>query len=239
MSTVRRISKNIAALSFAEVFSKILQFVIMIYAARLLDKESFGIFSFALAFSFIAVIFANLGVTTFIIRVIARDKNKAAKYYGNAFLLKIFLAAATFLLVFVLLEFLEYDGRSKTVVYLICTFAVISSFTDLSYSIFRSFERMGYDALIKVLRMIILVALAFFTLSNNYGVIFFSLSFVITELIVLLVSLLIVFTKFIKPPFGFDMKFTKNLLAESIPFGMAFAFGSVYFYIDERPYRCG
>ena len=52
MSTARRISKNVLALSFAELFSKSLQFVIMVYAARALDKESFGVFSFALAFSF-------------------------------------------------------------------------------------------------------------------------------------------------------------------------------------------
>ena len=48
MAVARNISRNMAALSFAEIVSKGLQFLIMVYAARLLDKDSFGIFSFAL-----------------------------------------------------------------------------------------------------------------------------------------------------------------------------------------------
>ena len=55
MNAVKRISKNIAALSVAEVISKGLQFVVMVFAARILGKEDFGKFSFALAFAFIAI----------------------------------------------------------------------------------------------------------------------------------------------------------------------------------------
>ena len=201
MSTARRISKNVLALSFAELFSKSLQFVIMVYAARALDKESFGVFSFALAFSFIAVIFADLGINTYIIREIARDKSKAAKYYGSAFLVKILLSIATFLLIFAILWLLGYPAKSRAVVYLVWLFAILSSFTDLSYSIFRSFERMGYDSFIKILRMIVLAALTFYVLFNGLGVIFFSLSFVVTEIAIFLISLVLVFSKFVKPVF--------------------------------------
>ena len=44
--SVRRISKNIAALTTAELISKALQFVLFVYAARLLGKADFGKFSF-------------------------------------------------------------------------------------------------------------------------------------------------------------------------------------------------
>ncbi len=233
MATARRISRNIAALGLAELVSKGLQFVIMVYAARLLDKDSFGVFSFALAFSFIAVIFADLGINTYIIREIARDKSKAARHYGTAFIVKIFLSTLTFLLIFVILWALGYPAKSRVVVYLVWLFAILSSFTDLSYSIFRSFEKMGYDSFIKVLRMIILILLAFYTLSKGYGVVFFSLSFVVTEIIIFLISLVLVFSKFIKPAFDFSIASAKNLLKNSIPFGMAIVFGSIYFYIDS------
>jgi len=233
MSTARRISKNVLALSFAELFSKSLQFVIMVYAARALDKESFGVFSFALAFSFIAVIFADLGINTYIIREIARDKSKAAKYYGSAFLVKILLSIATFLLIFAILWLLGYPAKSRAVVYLVWLFAILSSFTDLSYSIFRSFERMGYDSFIKILRMIVLAALTFYVLFNGLGVIFFSLSFVVTEIAIFLISLVLVFSKFVKPVFELNFGFAKALLKSSIPFGLAIVFGSIYFYIDS------
>ena len=58
MSTVRRIYSNLLYLSGAEFISKVLQFVLMIYAARLLDPANFGKFSFALALSSIGIIFS-------------------------------------------------------------------------------------------------------------------------------------------------------------------------------------
>src|SRR3989338_10908944 len=233
MSVARNISRNMAALSFAEIVSKGLQFLIMVYAARLLDKDSFGIFSFALAFSFIAVIFADLGINTYIIREIARDKAKAARYYGTAFVVKIVLSVLTFLLIFAVLWILGYPAKSRAVAYLVWLFAILSSFTDLSYSIFRSFEKMGYDSFIKILRLVILVALTFYVLFKGYGVIFFSLSFVITEIIIFIASLALVFSKFTKPVFDFDATSAINLLKSSMPFGLAIVFGGIYFYIGS------
>lgn len=233
MATAKRISRNMAALSFAEIVSKLLQFVIMVYAARVLDKESFGIFSFALAFSFIAVIFADLGINTYLIREISRDSSKSSKYFGNAFITKIFLSVITFALIFGILGVLGYDQKSRTVVYLVWLFAIMSSFTELTYSIFRSFEKMYYDASIKVLRMLILIFLTFFVLAKGYGVVFFGLSFVITEVLIFLTSFALVYTRFTKPVFEFDFDFIKNLLFNSFPFGLSIVFGSIYFYIDS------
>ena len=71
MSTVRRIYSNLLYLSGAEFISKVLQFVLMIYAARLLDPANFGKFSFALALSSIGIIAADAGINMLIIREIA------------------------------------------------------------------------------------------------------------------------------------------------------------------------
>ncbi len=59
MSTVKSIYRNLLFLSSGEIISKILQFVLMVYAARILDQASFGKFSFALSLSFIAIITAD------------------------------------------------------------------------------------------------------------------------------------------------------------------------------------
>ena len=62
MSTVKRIYKNAIFLSCAELISIALQFFLMVYAARILDKESFGKFNFAISLSFIAIVFADFGI---------------------------------------------------------------------------------------------------------------------------------------------------------------------------------
>ena len=84
METARRIYKNTTYLGIAEVISRVLQFIVMLYAARILTQENFGKFSFALSLAFIAVILADLGINVLLIREISRNKKLASKYFINA-----------------------------------------------------------------------------------------------------------------------------------------------------------
>ena len=154
MGTARRIGKNTLYLGTAEVVSRALQFIVMLYAARLLSQQSFGKFSFAVSLSFIAVILADLGINTLLVREISRNKSLASKYFINAFSIKILLSIITLLVVVLVLNALSYPPDTREIVYIIWLFTILSTFTELFYSIFRAFEMMLYDALLKILRMV-------------------------------------------------------------------------------------
>ena len=120
------------------------------------------------------------------------------------------------------------------VVYMIWFFTTLSSFTDLLYSIFRAFERMVYDAFLKILRMSLLTVIGLYVLFQGYGLFIFSLVFILVEAIVFLAALLIGTTKFIKIELkAVNISFIKNLVKRAFPFGLAIIFGSIYFYIDS------
>ena len=231
--SVRRISKNIAALTTAELISKVLQLVLFVYAARILSKADFGKFSFALAFSMIIIIFADFGINTLLVREIARKKELVTKYFINAFLAKLVFSILTFIAAIFILNILDYPTLTKNVVYIILLFTIISSITELLYSIFRAFERMEFDALIKVTRMVILTPVGLYVLFKGYGIITFSFSFILAELIVFILALNIGVIKFIKLKISFDFSFVKQIVKKSFPFGLAIVFGSIYFYIDS------
>src|SRR3989338_5757866 len=198
MSTVRAIYKNMLFLSTGEIISKALQFVLMVYAARLLDQTSFGKFSFALSLSFIAIIAADLGINQLLIREIARNKKDANKYFINAFVVKLAFALVTYVFIIMLLNGLNYPKDTRYVVYLIWIFTIISTFTDLFYSVFRAFERMFYDSLIKTLRMLILTSLGLYVLFQGYGVIAFSFIFIVVEILMVSLACIIAQKNFIK-----------------------------------------
>ena len=122
MGTARRIGKNALYLGTAEVISRILQFMVMLYAARLLSQQSFGKFSFAVSLSFIAVILADLGINTLIVREIARNKSLASKYFVNAFSIKILLSIIAFLVVAFVLNALlqQYEHLHALLLFQIC-----------------------------------------------------------------------------------------------------------------------
>ena len=232
MNTVRRITANFLSLAVSEVISKLLQLFIFIYLARALGKESFGVFSFAVAFSLLIVIIADFGLSTFLIREISRNKKAASKYLSNAFVSKIFLALITIAAAYAFLNVMGYSGEMRLVAYIMLSFAILQSFTDLYYSIFRAFERMHYDAFIKVLRMLILVGIIFYAIRNNFNIITASLAFPITELVVFIITVILVYTRFIKPGFGFDLKFSKDILKKSSFFCLSIAFAGMFMYID-------
>src|SRR3989344_867836 len=232
MNTVRRITANFLSLAVSEIISKLLQLFIFIYLARALGKESFGVFSFAVAFSLLIVIIADFGLSTFLIREISRNKKAASKYLSNAFVSKIFLALITIAAAYAFLNVMGYSGEMRLVAYIMLSFAILQSFTDLYYSIFRAFERMHYDAFIKVLRMLILVGIIFYVIRNNFNIITASLAFPITELVVFIITMILVYTRFIKPGFEFDFKFSKDILKKSSFFCLSIAFAGMFMYID-------
>ena len=231
MGAIRSISKNLLYLTSGELISKILQFILMVYAARLLDKPSFGKFNFALSLSFIVIIATDLGINQLLIREIARKKEDAGRYFMNAFVIKIFFSLLACIFIILLLNVLNYPKDTRNVVYAIWIFMIISNFTDLFYSVFRAFEKMFYDSLIKIVRMAILASIGIYILFKGYGVLAFSLAFIFVELIILLLAYLIASRKFIKINFDLDFKFMKNLVKTAYPLGVAFIFSSLYFYI--------
>ena len=233
MGIARRIYKNTTYLGIAEIVSRVLQFVVMLYAARLLSQQNFGKFSFALSLSFMAVILADLGINTLLIREISRNKSLVSKYFINAFSIKIVLSIITFFIIVAVLNALNYPEITRQIVYIIWLFTILSTFTELFYSIFRAFEQMFYDAFLKILRMSILAVTGIYVLFKGYGVIIFSYTFVFTEIIVITLGSLIALKKFIKLDIRIDPVFIKSTLKKALPFGLAFIFGSIYFFIGS------
>ncbi|MBW2976321.1 flippase [Candidatus Woesearchaeota archaeon] len=233
MNTARRITTNFLSLAASEILSKIIQLIIFVYLARALGNEDFGIFSFGIAFALLIVIIADFGLSTFIIREISRNKKAASKYLSNSVVLKMFLSAITLVAACLFLSIMDYSGEVKIVSYTMLLFAIIQSFTDLYYSIFRAFEKMHYDALIKVLRMAILGGMVFYAIKAGYGVIAASLAFPLTEIIVFIITILLVYSRFIKISFEFDYGFSKKLLKKSSLFCLSLVFSGLFMYISS------
>src|SRR3989338_1141624 len=235
METARRISRNAAYLGAAEVISRVLQFAVMIAAARYLSQGDFGKFSFALSLAFIAMILADLGINQLLVRTIARDKKALGKYVLNGVILKALLAALSGSLVCITLKVLEYPQETRTVVYIIWLFAILGTFTELLYSIFRAYERMEFDSAMKITRMVLLAGISITILLKGMGVVAFSIAFVAVEAVVVASGFAIASTLFMKKQLSvslIDASYMKRMLCDALPFGLAIVFGSIYFYIS-------
>lgn len=128
MNTVQKIAKNSLVLLASNIISKILGFFYVMYTARYLRTEGFGILSFALAFTGMFGVFADMGFSTLTTREVARDKKLANKYLGNIAMMKLILVTLTFGLIALTINLLGYPEQTIKVVCLIALSVVFTAF---------------------------------------------------------------------------------------------------------------
>ncbi|MBM3211255.1 flippase [Candidatus Poribacteria bacterium] len=240
MSTVQRIAKNTTVLLVTQVVSYLLVFLYMMYTARYLGPASFGILTFALAFTGIFSIFADLGLTTLTVREVARDKSLALKYLANVSLMKIVLAAITFGLIALIINLMGYPEETIRVVYLFGLYVIFVAFTQMFYSIFQAYERMEFQGIGQMSNAALILGGVIFAIKHGFSVVGFTFLFFIASAIVLVYSLAIMKLKFSNPTSAlaakaleFDWSFWKPTIKEALPFGLAMVFSTVFIWIDS------
>jgi O-antigen/teichoic acid export membrane protein len=227
------VAKNTGVLFISQILSFILGFLYLIFTARYLGPESYGILSFAIAFTLIFGILADLGLNQFLVRDLVRDKSLASKYFGNALVIKIIASVITFLLIILTVNLIHYPLNTTIVIYLIAIYVLINSFSQFFYSIFQSYEKMEFQAIGNILNSALILSMVLLAIYFKLDLIFFALIYFFSSIIILVYNIIICIWKFIIPKIEFDLNFWKYILLESVFFILASVFTQIYFNIDS------
>lgn len=209
------------------------------YTARYLGPASFGILSFALAFTGIFAVFGDLGLGPLTVREVARDKSLAPKYLANVSLMKIILVATTFGLIALTINLMGYPQEVIKVVYLLALFVIFQAFTQMFYSIFQAFERMEFQAIGQVLNTALILGGVIFAIKLGFSVVGFATLFAIASVVVSGYSFAVMRLKFSNTASAsakvveFDWSFWKATIKQSWVFAVGGIFANIYFMIDR------
>lgn len=232
MNTVQRIAKNIGVLGVSQVITSILGFFLLIYIARYLGEVGFGKYSFAVSFTALFMIFADLGTSQLIIRELARNKESTGEYLTNISVIKLLLSFLAFGFIAVTINLMDYPQDTIYAVYLFGIYMILTSFALTFRSIFQAYERMEYTAVVTVIEKIILISLVLFVLFSGYGLIELAYAHVFAGIVDIVLSFFIVLIKITKPKPEINLSLWKTLIIASIPFGLNALFGVLFFKID-------
>ena len=94
---MEKIERNFLWLTAANVTSSFFTVILFIYLARILAAENFGYLSYASALVFYLFNFIDLGLSTYGIREIAKDKSAVSEYVSNIVSFKLILALILFI----------------------------------------------------------------------------------------------------------------------------------------------
>lgn len=88
----RIVLKNTVAVTLGGFALKAINFLFSVYVVRRLGDDRFGQYSIVLAFVGLFQIFAELGISQYVMREIARDRSKAPVLFWNLMVLRLLLA---------------------------------------------------------------------------------------------------------------------------------------------------
>ena len=231
MNTVQKIAKNTGLLFISQIVTYIISFLALIYTARYLGVENFGILSFALSLAGILIIFTDIGLSTLMTRELARNRSMVKEYTGNVIILKIILSAATIIFSMLLIYFV-YDNQTIEVVFLIILSYVLNSFSQMFYSIFQAQESMEYQSLGQVLNSIFLFLGIIGAIYFKLNILWFAMAYVITSGIITCYTIIIYRKMFSFPKIRFNPKFSKKIIKEAHPLSLAIIFSTIAFRND-------
>ncbi len=175
-STRQTIAKNIFWLSVSQVGSRFIRASILIYAARVLGAEQYGVFSYVLGLAGFFTIFADLGVSPLMTREVAGRPEKRTVYFANAFWLKtILLSLTAILIVFAAPKFSKIEEASFLIPF-VALLTIFDNFRDFTFSYFRGTEKMEVEGFLTVIMNVAIAAAGFVILyfSKTAGALLFS-----------------------------------------------------------------
>lgn len=232
MNTIQRIAKNTVFLAGSNIIGFIFSFFFLVYTTRYLGSEKYGLLSFAIAFASLTIFLADIGISSVIVRDVARDKALAATYVGNAILIKIILAVVTLLGTAAVGIALGYPFSTMKIVLVITLSLIVVSFSGIISSILSAYEIMEYISIGSVIYNLIMLTFAMLAISLGADVYGFTYVYLFSSIVSLSYFALVASKKIPRPKWNVNAAFWRYLVGEAIPFGLSSVFIRVYYYID-------
>ncbi len=224
--------KNTFWLTMAEVVSRLLNAILLIYVARVSGATNFGKFTFALTFVSLLVIFSDFGLSSITTREFSREKEKE-KEFPAIFSLKILLSLGAFALMLFGSFFITSDPTIQKIIWILAIYILISNFSEIIYAFFRARQRMEYESWVKILKALVVSGVGFFAILNFPSIENLSYCYLFASLVALIFILVFFHFKISPLRISWRKLIWQKFLTMSWPVGLGTIFAMTYRSIDS------
>jgi O-antigen/teichoic acid export membrane protein len=151
VSTRQTIAKNTFWLFASETIGRLLKMGLVIYAARVLGVQGWGIFSYAISIASLLMIFTDIGLSDFILREATQKKDGNQKIISTAFFIKITILTLGAFLVISVGPLFSHIKEATLLLPIIAFVLFFDSLRELGLYINRASEKMERDMIVKTL----------------------------------------------------------------------------------------
>lgn len=229
----RRYFANTSWLLAEKILRLIVGVLVVVWVARYLGPERFGLFSYAQSFVGLFSIIATLGLDDIVIRELVKRENDRDFLMGTAFCLKFFGAIFLLFLLVIAVLFTSNDGYTNGLIFVIASATLFQSFNVIDfyfmskvlskYVVFANTICLGISSLLKITGILLNAPLIFFAF-----LIFLDSAVIATGLVYFYRR-----NKLSVNSWIFDRKTAKMLLKNSIPLIISGMLVAVHMKIDQ------
>jgi O-antigen/teichoic acid export membrane protein len=225
-----KIASNLLSLTSAEISSRVLGFLTLVYLGRILDTSGFGVLGFATAFVSYFILVVNFGFSTYGTREIAKDQSIVSKFVNNIFSIRILLAIFLSLILILFMFFSEKNNATKTVV-ILTGLNLFTNAISLNW-VFQAVEKMQYIAMRQVLSGFLSLIGAIIFVHSKTDVVIAALILSLSALLGNIWFIPIYQKMYAKIKPEYSIEFWKELFRESFPLAFASIMIGIYYNLD-------
>lgn len=225
--------KNSFWFALGTAITKIARALIIIYVAKILGADQYGIFTYALSLVGIFMIFADLGITSILTRELTKDTPSKSEFFSTAFFVKTSFLLGTIILSVIFGPLISKFKEAIPLITLIAVFVATESMRSFLYSITRAQNKMQTEAGLGIVTEIISVVLILFLFTKDPSVHSLTKAFIFGNLIGLAITITFLRKNLVGLLKNFKPELVKSIIKSSWPFAIMGIFGVFMTNIDS------
>mgnify|MGYP000331552209 CR=1 FL=1 len=229
MSRTRYLALNALSMLIANIFSKIVLFIGMIFLLQYLDAGEESIYYLVTAFAMVIAVNFQDGMVVMTIRRIATDIQNGPREMGTLYLatsvLALVLAAITFIASFVYAG-IQFEGENQRIEFIQSAMALTGAFlVGYGYAVagagFKAYEKLWIESILLALQSIFSAGVYWYGATHQWPLPYFFYGLFITTAFHSTISFIVLYLFIVKPKFHSDFRSAYELFAESLQLGFA------------------
>lgn len=231
-TTKQTIIKNIIWVSVGVSLSKILKSIVIIFAARILGVEGYGLFAYALSFAAVFNIFSDLGLSNLLTReLIKRDDRK--NYLATSVIIKVILSVITILFIGFVTPLFTNIEAVKPLMLMTAVLISFDGFKNFVFAIYRAENKMQFEAFLEIATEILITLFCILILFKSPSVINFTMAYMTASGIGLLITILVTRKHLYEVLKHFRKILIVPIIKSALPFTIVGIFGVLMTNIDS------
>jgi O-antigen/teichoic acid export membrane protein len=233
---VKRIAKNSLTPMSLSLVNKAMDTAFAMLMLRILGPTLAGRYAFAIFIIGYFAIFTNFGLSTLLMREVAKDRSQANRYLSNTAALRMALSTAMVpvlaLFLFVWRHFFALTDDTTWAIILFAVGLIPSNLSAALSSVFSAHEKMEVPAVMTSVTTVMRVTLGAAILLLGYGFVGLAAVSVIVNTVTAGIFFFLVARTFFRPRLEVDPAFERSMVGTSYPLMINDILATIFFRVD-------